>query len=82
METQFDAPFVDKVKGGPRENCPYECARIVSLEAEVARLERRFLEETAAHDKTRHRLECRERELERIRSNMYSERVERMRDAP
>jgi len=45
---------------------------------EIARLERRFIEETKAHDKTRHRLECRERELERIRSNMYKERVEEM----
>jgi hypothetical protein len=45
-------------------------------EAEIERLERRFLEETKAHDKTRYRLECRERELERIRSNMYSQRVD------
>jgi len=46
------------------------------LQDEVTRLERRFLDETAAHDKTRHRLECRERELERIRSNNYRERVD------
>jgi hypothetical protein len=43
---------------------------------EIARLERRFLEETANHDKTRKRLESRERELERIRSNNYKDRVE------
>lgn len=47
---------------------------------EIARLERRFLEETKAHDKTRHILECRERELERIRSNMYSQRVKEQRE--
>ena len=47
-----------------------------SLLEEITRLERRFLEETKAHDKTRHRLHCRELELERLRSNMYKERVE------
>lgn len=51
---------------------------IPALRLEITRLERRFLEETKAHDKTRHVLECRERELERIRSNMYKERVEEM----
>lgn len=45
------------------------------LRAEITRLERRFIEETKAHDQTRHRLACRERELERLRNNFYSERV-------
>lgn len=48
------------------------------LREEVQRLERRFLEETKAHDKTRHVLECRERELERVRRNMYENRVKEL----
>jgi hypothetical protein len=50
--------------------------QLTELREEISRLERRFLEETKAHDKTRHHLECRERELERIRSNFYKERIE------
>jgi hypothetical protein len=50
--------------------------RITELLEEITRLERRFLEETKAHDRTRHILECRERELERVRSNFYKNRVE------
>jgi len=40
----------------------------------VGQLERSLLKEIAEHDKTRRRLEARERELERIRSNNYSKR--------
>jgi hypothetical protein len=48
----------------------------LSLRGEIARLERRVLEEARSHDATRHRLKCRERELERLRDNFYSRRVE------
>jgi hypothetical protein len=51
---------------------------IGELREETARLERRFLDETKAHDKTRHVLECRERELERVRRNMYENRVKEL----
>lgn len=46
-----------------------------TLARSVGQLERSLLREIAEHDKTRRRLEARERELERIRSNNYSERV-------
>jgi hypothetical protein len=48
----------------------------MALRGEIARLERRVLEEERSHDATRHRLKCRERELERLRDNFYSKRVE------
>ncbi len=43
----------------------------------VAQLERSLLDEIKRHDATKNRLRARERELERIRSNNYSKRVER-----
>lgn len=49
---------------------------MVSDQAEtIQQLERSLLKEIAAHDKTMRRLEARERELERIRSNNYADRV-------
>lgn len=48
---------------------------------EVRRVENRLLREMTEHDRTRHRLECRERELDRIRRNFYEKRVASAMDA-
>jgi len=49
--------------------------RMAELVDQVAILERALFREIRAHDKTIQELEARKRELERIRSNNYSERV-------
>ena len=42
---------------------------------EIAQLERSLLNEIAAHDVTKRRLAAQEREIERLRSNLYKDRV-------
>jgi len=41
----------------------------------IEQLERSLLHELAEHDKTRRRLEAQEREIERMRTNIYKDRV-------
>jgi len=42
---------------------------------EIAQLERSLLNEISAHDVTKRRLAAQEREIERLRSNLYKDRV-------
>lgn len=52
------------------------CESKPMLHEKIAQLERSLLCEIAAHDKTKRRLAAQEREIERMRSNMYKNRVQ------
>jgi len=60
------------------ENQPVQTRGIDSkpmMYEEIAQLERSLLNEVAAHDVTKRRLASQELEIERLRSNLYSDRV-------